>query len=369
MIIGCPKEIKTNEYRVGITPDNVRDYLRHGHSVLIEEGAGLGSAFTDQEYLDAGAQLVDTDMVWAKADMIIKVKEPLAPEYPRMREGQIIYTYLHLAADKALTEALLERKVKAVAYETITDDRGGLPLLMPMSEVAGRLSVLEGAKHLQRMYGGRGVLLSGVPGTEKAKVVVLGGGVVGLSAAKMAMGLGASVTIVDLSVDRLRYIDDLYGSAIQTIYSTEANIQKEIKDADMVIGAVLIPGAAAPKLVKREDLKNMLPGAVIVDVAVDQGGCFETTRATYHNDPIYIVDGIVHYCVANMPGATPRTSSIALTNATIKTGLNIANNGLEQAAKNDRHLIPGISTYLGQMTCKEVSAHYQLPHVDVKTLI
>jgi len=370
MIVGCVKEIKTHEYRIGLTPDNVKDYISNGHTVLVEKDGGLGSSFSNEEYIEAGAKIIDTAKeIWEKADMIVKVKEPLTEEYPLMREGQIIYTYLHLAADKPLTEALVKSGAKAVAYETVTDNNNGLPLLKPMSEVAGRLSVQEGAKYLEKPFGGRGVLLAGVPGTKKAKVVILGGGVVGINACKMAVGLGADVTIMDLSLDRLRYLDDIFGARIQTIYSSDANIQKEIKDADLVIGAVLIPGASAPKLLKKEYLKDMLPGSVIVDVAVDQGGCCETTKATYHNDPTFVVDGVVHYCVANMPGATPRTSTMALTNATLRQGLSIANKGLEEAAKSDTHLIPGINVYSGKVTCKEVADEFGMEYTDVTNLI
>ncbi|MCL1935447.1 MAG: alanine dehydrogenase [Defluviitaleaceae bacterium] len=370
MIIGCPKEIKTHEYRVGITPSNVIDYVSNGHTVLIESGAGLGSSFSDEEYINSGAKIMDTaDEIWANSSMIIKVKEPLEEEYSKMRKGQIIYTYLHLAASKELTEALLSAGVKSVAYETITDYRGGLPLLTPMSEVAGRLSVLEGAKYLQRVYKGRGVLLSGVPGTKKSKVVIIGGGIVGVNAAKMAIGFGADVTILDTNLDRLRYLDDIFGTSIQTIYSSAGAIKDEIQNADLVIGAVLIPGASAPKLIKREYLKTMLPGSVIVDVAVDQGGCCETTKMTYHNNPIFIIDDIVHYCVANMPGSTPRTSTIALTNATIRQGLAIANLGLEEAAKQDKHIIPGINTYMGKTTYKPVADEFGLEYTNVDALI
>ncbi|MCL1996755.1 MAG: alanine dehydrogenase [Defluviitaleaceae bacterium] len=370
MIIGCTKEIKKHEYRVGLTPSNVMDYVHNGHTVLIQAGAGDGSSFSDGEYVGSGAKIIpDASEIWQKADMIVKVKEPLEEEYPKMRKGQIIYTYLHLAADRPLTEAMLQREVKGVAYETITDDKGGLPLLAPMSEVAGRLSILEGAKYLQRRFGGRGVLLSGVPGTKKAKVVIIGGGVVGLNAAKMAIGLGADVTILDTNIDRLRYIDDIFGATIQTLTSTPYNIKKEIINADVVIGAVLIHGAAAPKLVTKFDLQTMLPGSVIVDVAVDQGGCFETTRATYHDNPIFVEDGVVHYCVANMPGSTPRTSTIALTNTTISRGLAIANLGLEEAAKRDHHILPGINTYLGKATCKPVADEFGIEYVPIVSLI
>ena len=370
MIVGCVKEIKKHEYRVGLTPDNVKDYVTNGHTVLIEKDGGIGSSFTNEEYLQSGAQIIDTAKeIWEKADMIVKVKEPLDVEYPLMRKGQIIYTYLHLAADKPLTEALVKSGAKAVAYETVTDNNNGLPLLKPMSEVAGRLSVQEGAKYLEKPFGGRGVLLSGVPGTKKAKVVILGGGVVGVSACKIAVGMGADVTIMDLSLDRLRYLDDIFGARIQTIYSSDANIQKEISDADLVIGAVLVPGASAPKLIKKEYLKNMLSGSVIVDVAVDQGGCCETTKATYHDNPTFVVGGVVHYCVANMPGATPRTSTIALTNATLRYGISIANKGLEEAVKSDAHLMEGVNAYLGKLTYKEVADEFGMEYTDIKTLI
>lgn len=370
MIIGCVKEIKKHEYRVGLTPDNVKDYIANGHTVLIEKDGGLGSSFTNEEYVQAGAEIIDTAKeVWEKSDMIVKVKEPLADEYPLMRKGQIIYTYLHLAADKPLTEALIKSGAKAVAYETVTDANHGLPLLKPMSEVAGRLSIQEGAKYLEKPFGGRGVLLSGVPGTKKAKVVILGGGVVGINACKIAVGFGADVTIMDLNLDRLRYLDDIFGARVQTMYSSAGNIQKEISDADLVIGAVLVPGASAPKLVKKEYLKDMLSGSVIVDVAVDQGGCCETTKATYHDDPTFVVDGVVHYCVANMPGATPRTSTMALTNATLRHGLNIANKGLEEAIKADPHLMEGVNVYLGKLTYKEVASEFGIEYTDIKTLI
>ena len=356
MIVGCVKEIKKHEYRVGLTPDNVRDYVAHGHMVIMEKDAGAGSSFTNEEYSAAGAIIVNSAAdVWAKAEMIVKVKEPLEQEYSLMRKGQILYTYLHLAADKKLTDAVLSSGVKAVAYETVSDKNGGLPLLTPMSEVAGRLSVQEGAKYLEKPFGGRGVLLSGVPGTKKGKVVILGAGVVGSNACKIAVGMGADVTIMDINLDRLRYLNDIFGAQVQTMYSSEANIQNELAEADLVIAAVLIPGAAAPKLVKKSYLKNMKPGSVIVDVAVDQGGCCETTRATYHDDPVFVVDGVVHYCVANMPGATPRTSTIALTNATLRYGLLIADHGLEDACKKAPFLVGGVNAYLGKLTCKQVA--------------
>jgi len=363
MIIGCVKEIKKHEYRVGMTPDNVKDYIHHGHAVLIEASAGLGAGFSDQNYVESGAQILYTAKeVWDKADMIIKVKEPLAPEYELMRENQIIYTYLHLAADEALTLKMMEKKVKGVAYETITDEHGGLPCLKPMSEIAGKLSVQEGAKFLEKPFGGSGVLLGGVPGTPKANVAIIGGGVVGISACKIAVGMGANVTILDLNMDRLTYLDDVFGDRIQTLYSTQANIEKSVVNADLVIGAVLITGAAAPKLIKREYLSKMRPGSVIVDVAIDQGGCSEFAKLTYHDDPVYVVDGIVNYCVGNMPGSVPRTSTIALTNSTIKYGLRIADMGLEAAAKKYVSIYEGINTYGGKCTYKAVAQTFNLEY-------
>jgi len=370
MIVGSPKEIKQKEFRVGLTPNNVKDYISNGHTVLIETGAGLGSSFTDEDYIAAGATIVPTGKdVWDKADMVVKVKEPLEPEFELMRKDQIIYTYLHLAAEGPLTHALVKSGAKAVAYETVTDNSGGLPLLKPMSEVAGRLSIQEGAKFLEKPFGGRGVLLSGVPGTKKGKVLIVGGGISGLSACRIAVGFGADVTIMDINLDTLKKIDDLYGARVQTMYSTDANLQDELKEADLVIGAVLIPGAAAPKLIKREYLKNMKPGSVIVDIAIDQGGCTETSRITYHDDPVYTEEGVVHYCVGNMPGATPLTSTVALTNATLRQGLLIANNGLEKAVKIDKHLLPGINAYCGKITYKKVAEVFGLEYTDIETLI
>ncbi len=364
--IGCVKEIKTHEYRVGMTPENVSEYVKCSHEVYIESNAGEGSGFSNEEYELAGAVIMNTaEEVWMHCDMIIKVKEPLEAEYKLMREGQIIYTYLHLAADLPLTNAMLASGCKGVAYETITDNKGGLPLLKPMSEIAGRLSVQEGAKYLEKPFGGRGVLLGGVPGVKNAKVIILGGGIVGINACKMAIGMGADVTVFDKSLDRLTYLDDLFNGRIKTIYSTDAAIKNEIKDADLVIGAVLIPGASAPKLIKKEYLKTMQKGAVIVDVAVDQGGCFETTKPTYHNDPIFEIDGVVHYCVANMPGAVPRTSTIALTNATLKYGLMIANLGLEKAADQDVGIKNGINIYEGRCTYKNVADCFGIKYTNI----
>lgn len=325
MKIGCVKEIKNNEFRVGITPDNVKSYTNAGHVVYIEKGAGEGSCFTDEEYKEAGAVLIDTAKeVWDTCEMMIKVKEPLEEEYKYFHKDLILYTYLHLAADRPLTDAMLKAGVKGVAYETLIERNRSIPLLAPMSQIAGRLSVQEGAKYLEKPFGGKGMLLSGVPGTPKAKVVILGAGNVGTNACKIAVGMGADVTIFDISLERLAYLDDIFGARIQTMYSTDAAIEKAVKDADLVIGCVLIPGKAAPKVMKKAYLKEMQPGSVIVDVAVDQGGCCETTKVTYHDNPTFVVDGVVHYCVGNMPGAVPRTSTIALTNATLKYGLQIA---------------------------------------------
>ena len=370
MKIGTVKEVKKSEFRIGLTPSNAAEYVSNGHEVYVQAGAGMGSGLADEDYAAAGAKILPTAAdVWATCEMIVKVKEPLAEEYDLMREDQIIYTYLHLAADRPLTEALMAKKTKAVAYETIFDKQGGLPLLKPMSEVAGKLSVQAGARCLEKIMGGRGVLLGGVPGVPKAEVVIIGGGVVGISAMKMAIGMGANVTILDRSLDRLTYLDDIYGQSIQTMYSTAYNIEEAIKKADLVIGAVLIPGAAAPKLVRREHLKTMKPGSVIVDVAVDQGGCFETTKATYHDDPTFVIDGVVHYCVANMPGAVSRTSTFALTNATLSYGVKIANMGLEAAAKSDPGLMLGINCYKGKLTCKEVAQDFDMEYTDPNTLM
>ena len=371
MKVGCVKEIKNNEFRVGMTPDNVKAYVGAGHEVYIEKGSGVGSGFMDAEYEEAGAKMIDSAKeVWDTVEMMIKVKEPLPEEYPLFHEGLILYTYLHLAADKPQTDALLAAKVKGVAYETLFDPRqGGLPLLAPMSQIAGRLSIQEGAKYLEKTFGGEGVLLAGVPGTPKANIVILGGGNVGTNACKIAVGMGANVTILDISLPRLAYLDDLFGARIQTLVSTDANIEKAVKEADLVIGSVLIPGKAAPKIFKKKYLKEMKPGAVFVDVAVDQGGCGETTKVTYHDDPIFIEEGVVHYCVGNMPGAVPRTSTIALTNATLSYGLQIAGKGLEQACKDNDVLYSAINTYDGKLTCKNVADSFDCyEYADVKGL-
>ncbi len=370
MNIGCVREIKNQEYRVGMTPDNVKSYVNAGHTVYIEKSAGEGSGFSDEEYSAAGAALCESAKeVWDKSDMVIKVKEPLPEEYQYFRKDLVLYTYFHLAADEKLTDVLLESGVKSVAYETLIEKNGSIPLLAPMSQIAGRLSIQEGAKYLEKPFGGKGVLLSGVPGTPKAKVVILGAGSVGTNACKTAVGIGADVTILDINLERLAYLDDIFGARIQTLYSTDATIEKAVADADLVIGAVLIPGKAAPKLMKKEYLKNMKPGSVIVDVAVDQGGCCETTKVTYHDDPIYTVDGVVHYCVGNMPGAVPRTSTIALTNATLKYGLEIAGKGLEDACRENEVIYSAVNTYDGKLTCKNVADSFGKEYTDIKALI
>lgn len=369
MIIGLPKEIKNNEFRVGLTPANVADYVGAGHTVLVEQGAGLGSGFADVEYAEAGATLVaDAKSAW-DADMIVKVKEPVESEYCYFREGMILYTYLHLADNEPLTKALLESKVKAVAYETIVGRNGGLPCLAPMSHIAGRLAIQEGAKYLEKTFGGRGVLLAGVPGVERGNVVVLGGGNVGTNACKMAVGMGANVTVLDLNLERLGYLDDIFAKQVSTVYASRGNVLAAIRQADLVVGAVLVPGATAPKLVRKDDLKLMKPGAVIVDVAIDQGGNAETSHATTHDDPIFEVDGIIHYCVANMPGAVARTSTQALVNATLPYGLQLAAKGVEGACKADKGLMEGLNCYDGKCTYPGVAEALGLEYVAPETLM
>ena len=369
MKIGCVKEIKNNEFRVGLTPDNVKAYTAAGHAVFMEKGAGLGSGFTDQEYIAAGAVILEkAEEVWRECDMMVKVKEPLECEYEFFREEMIIYTYFHLAADQALTDALLKARVKAVAYETMQDRDGSLPCLIPMSQIAGRLSVQEGAKYLEKTFGGEGVLLSGVPGTPRANVVILGGGTVGTNACRIAVGMGANVTIIDINLKRLGELDELFGDRIQTLYSSDANIEQTVRTADLVVGAVLIPGAAAPKLFKRKYLSEMKPGAVFVDVAIDQGGTGETSHMTTHAEPVYIVDGIVHYCVGNMPGAVPRTSTIALTNSTIRYGLQIAAEGLEKACSREI-IATGVNCYDGKLTNENVAAAFGYEYEPLEKLL
>ncbi|MEL7149244.1 MAG: alanine dehydrogenase [Pseudomonadota bacterium] len=351
MKIGCPKEIKAQEYRVGVTPTTAGEAVRHGHEVFMETNAGAGAGFTDKDYRDAGATILTTaEEVFAHADMIVKVKEPQPAERKMLRAGQILFTYLHLAPDPEQTRDLMASGATCIAYETVTDPSGGLPLLAPMSEVAGKLAPQVGAWTLQKANGGRGVLLGGVPGVGPGKVVVIGGGVVGTHAARVAAGMGADVTVLDRSLPRLRYLDDTFGTLFRNRYSSAAATAELIADADLVVGAVLIPGAAAPKLVTRADLSTMKPGAAIVDVAIDQGGCFETSKATTHEDPIYDVDGIIHYCVANMPGAVARTSTIALTNATLPYLLALADKGWRQASLDDPHLLEGLNVHDGKLT-------------------
>lgn len=370
MIVGLPKEIKDNEYRVGLTPAGVRALTDAGHKIFVETNAGAGSGFGDDLYKLAGARILNSaEDVWAKGEMIVKVKEPIKPEYTRMREGQLLFTYLHLAPDFELTKQLLKRKVTGVAYETIVGRNGTLPLLTPMSEVAGRMAIQVGAQYLEKMNGGRGILLGGVPGVPAARVVIIGGGVVGTNAAKMAVGLGAQVTIIDNNLDRLRELDDIFLSRITTLASSRYAIQEAISHADLIIGGVLVPGAAAPKLVTKEMLKDVPDGAVIVDVAVDQGGCIETTHATTHSNPTYYVEGVLHYCVANMPGAVPRTSTFALTNATLPYALKLANHGFHEAIKSDKGLLEGVNTYAGKLTYEAVAQAQDLEYTPIHELL
>lgn len=370
MKIGVPKEIKTNENRIALVPAGAEALIAAGHSVMIERGAGEGSGFPDEAYTAVGATIgPDANTVWREADMIVKVKEPIAAEWSNLRKGQIVFTYFHFSADEKLTKAHIDSGAICIAYETVELPTRELPLLTPMSEVAGRLAAQQGAKYLERLFGGRGVLLAGVPGVAPARVVVLGGGVVGVNAAKMAAGLGANVTIVDLSLERLRYLSDVLPKNINLVFSTRGNILELIKTADLVIGGVLIPGAKAPKLIRREDLKLMQPGAVIVDVAVDQGGCVETITPTTHENPTYSVDGIIHYAVANMPGAVPRTSTLALTNATLPYVLQVANKGWKKALSENASLKKGLNVADGQVTYPAVAEAFGLPLVDADKLL
>jgi alanine dehydrogenase len=364
MRVGVPKEIKNNEFRVGLTPGSVREYVAHGHKVTVETNAGVGIKATDADYKAAGAAIApDAKTIFAENDMIVKVKEPQPTEYAQLREGQILYTYLHLAPDPKQAEGLLKSGVTGVAYETVTDEHGGLPLLAPMSEVAGRLAIQAAGYALTAPQGGRGLLMGGVPGVLPAKVLVIGGGVVGTHAAKMALGLGAEVTILDRNLRRLAYLDDIFGGRVKTRYSTFEALAEETDKADVVVGAVLIPGASAPKLVTRAMLAGMKQGAVLVDVSIDQGGCFETSRPTTHAEPTYSVDGVVHYCVANMPGAVPLTSSHALNNATLAYGLQLADLGLEALRKN-KHLRNGLNVHRGKVTHQAVAEALGKPFVD-----
>ncbi len=361
MLIGIPKEIKKNENRVGITPAGVATLKNEGHEVIIEKSAGLGSGISDKDYMKAGAEILPTNKeVYDKADMIMKVKEPLAEEYDLLSEGQILYTYLHLAAEEELTKALMKNKVVSIAYETVELADGSLPLLAPMSEVAGRLATQEGAHFLGKYYGGKGVLMGGIPGVPPAKVTIIGGGIVGMNAAKMARGLGADVTILDVCAEQMRYIDDIFNGTVKTRMSNEFNIYDEVTSSDLVIGAVLIHGARAPKLVTETMIKDMLQGSVIVDVAIDQGGCVETTYPTYHNDPVFIKHGVVHYSVANMPGAVARTSTYGLTNVTLPYAIDLANKGYKKALLDDSALMKGLNVYDGKITYKAVAEAFRL---------
>lgn len=369
MIIGTTKELKNHEYRVGITPDHVQSFIQDGHTVYVETQAGAGAGFSDEMYQQAGAEIKNTAAeVYAASDMIIKVKEPEECEYNMLKENQILYTYLHLAPNPGLTQVLMDRKVKAVAYETITDKNGNLPCLRPMSQIAGRLSIQEGAKYLEKSFGGRGILLGGVPGVERGKIVIIGGGIAGTYAAKAAVGIDAQVTLLDIDLNRLAYLEDVFGASVTTLYSTEANIAKSLKEADLVIGSVLIPGGAAPKLVRREHLKLMKKGSVIVDIAIDQGGCCETSHVTTHDEPVFIEEGIVHYCVGNMPGAVPFTSTIALSNSTFTYARKMANMGLEAAAKADNAIMTGINIYGGKCTNRNVASSVGVEFTDPNTL-
>ena len=372
MIVGVPKEIKNEEYRVAVTPNGVKEFVRAGHTVVVEKGAGIGSGFNDAAYKAAGATMAKVEDVFAQADMIVKVKEPLPVEWPMFKKGQILYTYLHLAAAyaKDLTKGMLKADIRGIAYETVELPSGGHPLLFPMSEVAGRLAIQAGATHLQKENGGRGVLLGGVTGVPPAKVVIIGGGTVGVNAAKMAVGLCARTVVLDNSADRLSYLDDIFGGRVETVLSTEASIEEEILDADLVIGAVLLPGGAqAPHLIKRSQLKHMHDGSVIVDVAIDQGGCFETSKPTTHTDPTYVVDGVIHYCVANMPGAVARTSTMALTGRTLPYGLAIATKGFEKAVKDDVALALGVNVYRGKLTIPSVAEAHTMKYTPLDKVL
>ena len=366
MRVGSVAEIKPYEYRTGLTPDGAYVFSHAGHTVYVQRGAGAGSGFTDDEYVAAGATILESaEEVFALSDMIIKVKEPLPPEYQYLREDLIVFAFLHLAASRELTDVMLNSGVQGIAFETITDKNGALPCLRPMSEIAGRLSIQEGARYLEKPLGGRGVLLGGVPGVFRSRVVIIGGGVAGTNACKIASGMGAEVTVLDIDISRLALLDDLFSGFITTLYNSPGNLEKALTGADLVVGAVLVPGLTAPKIVKREHLKLLNPGAVVVDIAIDQGGCIETSQLTYHDDPVFSVDGINHYCVGNMPGAVPRTSTFALANATLPFGLSIANLGLEAACAKNVHLAAGLNTYRGKCTCKNVAISHGLEYEPV----
>ena len=369
MIVGVPKEIKTAEHRVALVPAGAHALRGDGHTVLVEQGAGLGSGFADDTYRAQGASIVGAAELWGRAELILKVKEPIEPEWPCIRAGQVLFTYFHFAASQSLTAALIKSQAIAIAYETVQLESGELPLLTPMSEVAGRMAVQEGAKYLEKAYGGSGILLGGVPGVLPGEVLIIGGGTVGTNAAKMAAGLGAHVTLLDLSLDRLRYLADVLPPNVDVLYSNRHNIVEQLRRADVVIGAVLRPGAKAPHLVTRADLGLMKPGSIIVDVAVDQGGCFETTKPTTHDHPTYVVDGIIHYAVANMPGGVPRTSRLALTNATFPYARRLARDGWQQACRQDRALFFGLNVIAGKVVYPGVAEAFGLPLVDPKRLL
>ncbi len=366
MIIGVPKEIKTHENRVALVPGGVTELVRNGHSVIVEKQAGLGSGFNDEQYIEAGAEMIDTpDEVWEKAEMIMKVKEPIKEEYPRMREGQIVFTFFHFAASRELTQAVVDSGCVAIAYETVEKADRSLPLLIPMSEVAGRMSAQQGAKYLEKAQGGHGILLGGIPGVKPANVLVLGGGIVGVNAAKMAAGMGANVTIMDINVARLRQLDDFMPKNVTTLYSSENNIRQMLPNLDLIIGGVLIPGAKAPSLIKRDMLKDMKKGSVLVDVAIDQGGCIETAKPTTHDKPTYVVDDVIHYCVANMPGAVPYTSTVGLTNVTLSYAIDLANKGWRKAIDEDPTLAKGLNIAHGDITYKYVADAFDMEYTPL----
>jgi len=370
MIIGVPKEIKSQENRVALLPGGVKQLIKNGHKVLVEKNAGVGSGFDDRNYSTAGASIIDgPDAVWQKADMIMKVKEPIAVEYDRIKEGQILFTYFHFAASEELTNAIADSGCIAIAYETVENQDGSLPLLIPMSEVAGRMATQEGAKFLEKPMGGRGVLLGGIPGVSPGRVLVLGGGIVGVNAAKIAAGMGADTTIMDINMQKIRYLDDVMPSNVNTIYSSEANIRSMLGDVDLIIGAVLKPGARAPHLITKEMLSKMKPGTVIVDVAIDQGGCFETSKPTTHADPVYVIDDVVHYCVANMPGAVPNTSTIGLTNVTLPYALQVANKGWKKALSENAPLKKGLNIAGGKITYKDVADAFGMNFTPISEVL
>lgn len=370
MIIGVPKEIKSQENRIALVPGGAMQLSKHGHTVLVESEAGKGSGFIDEAYEHAGAEILDdADAIWERSNMIMKVKEPIESEYDKIQPGQILFTYFHFAASETLTNAIIDSNAIAIAYETVEKNDGSLPLLIPMSEVAGRMATQEGAKFLEKQQGGRGVLLGGIPGVAPGKVLVLGGGIVGVNAAKIAAGMGADTIIMDIDMKKLRYLDDVMPANISTLYSSEANIRSKLPEVDLIIGAVLKPGAKAPHLIIKEMLKEMKPGTVIVDVAIDQGGCFETSKPTTHNDPVFFVEDVVHYCVANMPGAVPNTSTIGLTNVTLPFAIQIANKGWKKAIKENSELLKGLNIAKGVITYKDVADAFNKEYISVDTML